>query len=85
MARTLNNSALPYHQLGYIQYNGKALSQRGHKNILAACRARREGAAVEALLDRLRLSASLVIPTCKAIRIRDLCPDCPPTIGFSTT
>jgi DNA-binding GntR family transcriptional regulator len=62
LARTLNNNALPYHHLGYVEYNGKALSQRGHREILAACRARHEDAAVEALVDHLRLSASLVTP-----------------------
>jgi DNA-binding GntR family transcriptional regulator len=62
LARTLNNNALPYHHLGYVEYNGKALSQRGHREILAACRARREDAAVEALVDHLRFSASLVTP-----------------------
>jgi DNA-binding GntR family transcriptional regulator len=66
MARTLNNNALPYHHLGYVKYNGKALSQQGHREILAACRARREGTAVEALLDHLRWSASLVIPHLQA-------------------
>jgi DNA-binding GntR family transcriptional regulator len=62
LARTLNNTALPYHRLGYVEYNGKALSQRGHREILAACYARREDTAVEALLDHLRVSAALVIP-----------------------
>jgi DNA-binding GntR family transcriptional regulator len=62
MARTLNNNALPYHHLGYVEYNGKALSQRGHREILAACHARSEDAAIAALLDHLRLSASLVTP-----------------------
>jgi DNA-binding GntR family transcriptional regulator len=66
MARTLNNNALPYHHLGYVKYNGKALSQRGHREILAACHARLEDAAVEALLDHLRISASLVIPHLQA-------------------
>ena len=62
LARTLNNTALPYHRIGYVEYNGKALSQRGHREILAACHARREDTAVEALLDHLRVSAALVIP-----------------------
>jgi DNA-binding GntR family transcriptional regulator len=62
LARTLNNNALPYHHLGYIQFNGKTRSQQGHREILAACRARHEDAAVKALLDHLRFSASLVTP-----------------------
>lgn len=66
IARTLNNNALPYHHLGYVKYNGKALSQKGHREILAACRARNEIAAIDALLDHLRFSASLVIPHLQA-------------------
>jgi DNA-binding GntR family transcriptional regulator len=74
MARALNNNALPTTNSATSIITGRRSHNGDTNNILAACRARLEGAAVEALLDHLRLSASLVIPTY-----------CPPTIGFSTT
>jgi DNA-binding GntR family transcriptional regulator len=54
MIRTLNNNALPYHHLGFVAIDIKQMSQRGHRNILEACRARSEELAVAHLTQHLK-------------------------------
>jgi DNA-binding GntR family transcriptional regulator len=61
MIRTLHNSALPYHHLGFVAIDLKSISQLGHRAILQACRERNIEAAVAALLAHMRKSGPIVI------------------------
>ena len=61
MIRSLNNNALPYHHLGFVAVDIKQMSQRGHRDILEACRGRNEEEAVSRLVQHLRENGCRIV------------------------
>ena len=59
--RTLHNSALRYHLVGFVALDFKRGSQAGHRQILEACRKRDQEAAVAALSQHLLESGASIV------------------------
>jgi DNA-binding GntR family transcriptional regulator len=70
--RNLNNSALPYHHLGFIAVDIKEESQRGHRKILSACRMRNEEEAVATLRHHLQESGTRIAAHLRQMRAETL-------------
>lgn len=73
--RMLNNSALPYHHLGFVAVDIKQESQSGHRRILDACRSRCEDQAVDALVQHLRVNGERIVAHLRQLRQQGLATD----------
>ena len=68
IVRTLHNHALRYHLVGFIALDFKRDSQRGHRQILDACRRRDEDGAVAALTQHLSESGKSIVLYVRQVR-----------------
>jgi DNA-binding GntR family transcriptional regulator len=68
IVRTLHNHALRYHLVGFIALDFKRDSQRGHRQILDACRRRDEDGAVAALTQHLSESGKSIVAYVRQVR-----------------